>query len=72
MSQASPKDRRPGSVDQTRHPNILVPIVATVSAVILKAVFWATHGALAWTHVGCPVAAAGPRRLCVRTVAKAA
>ena len=37
---------------------------------ILKAVFWASLGGLAWTHVGYPVAAAGLRRLRDREVAK--
>ena len=30
-------------------------------AVILKALFWGSLGALAWTHAGYPLAAAGPR-----------
>jgi glycosyltransferase involved in cell wall biosynthesis len=38
--------------------------------VILKAVFWASLGGLAWTHVGYPVAAAGLRRLRTREVRK--
>ncbi|MGB2874769.1 MAG: glycosyltransferase family 2 protein [Gaiellaceae bacterium] len=37
---------------------------------ILKALFWASLGGLAWTHVGYPVAAAGLRRLRGREVAK--
>ena len=37
---------------------------------ILKAVFWASLGGLAWTHVGYPAAAAGLRRLCNRDIAK--
>jgi glycosyltransferase involved in cell wall biosynthesis len=38
--------------------------------VILKALFWASLGGLAWTHVGYPVAAAGLRRLRGRSIAK--
>jgi glycosyltransferase involved in cell wall biosynthesis len=38
--------------------------------VILKAVFWASLGGLAWTHVGYPLAAAGLRRLRTKEVRK--
>jgi glycosyltransferase involved in cell wall biosynthesis len=38
--------------------------------VIVKALFWASLGGLAWTHVGYPVAAAGLRRLRSREVRK--
>jgi cellulose synthase/poly-beta-1,6-N-acetylglucosamine synthase-like glycosyltransferase len=38
--------------------------------VILKAVFWASLGGLAWTHAGYPIAAAGLRRLRTREVHK--
>jgi glycosyltransferase involved in cell wall biosynthesis len=38
--------------------------------VFLKAVFWASLGGLAWTHVGYPAAAAGLRQLRRREVAK--
>jgi len=38
--------------------------------VILKTLFWASLGGLAWTHVGYPVAAAGLRRLRAREVRK--
>jgi glycosyltransferase involved in cell wall biosynthesis len=38
--------------------------------VILRAVFWASLGGLAWTHVGYPLAAAGLRRLRTRQVQK--
>jgi glycosyltransferase involved in cell wall biosynthesis len=38
--------------------------------VILRAVFWASMGGLAWTHVGYPLAAAGLRRLRTREVRK--
>jgi glycosyltransferase involved in cell wall biosynthesis len=38
--------------------------------VIVKALFWASLGGLAWTHVGYPVAAAGLRQLRRRDVAK--
>ena len=37
---------------------------------IVKALFWASLGGLAWTHVGYPLAAAGLRRLRERQVAK--
>ncbi len=37
---------------------------------IVKALFWASLGGLAWTHVGYPVAAAGLQRLRRREVAK--
>lgn len=37
---------------------------------ILKALFWASLGGLAWTHVGYPLAAAGLRRLRSREVRK--
>ena len=37
---------------------------------ILKPLFWASLGGLAWTHVGYPLAAAGLRRLRTREVAK--
>ena len=37
---------------------------------IVKAVFWASLGGLAWTHVGYPLAAAGLRRLRSREVRK--
>ncbi len=37
---------------------------------ILKAIFWASLGGLAWTHVGYPVAAAALRRVREREVAK--
>ena len=37
---------------------------------ILKTLFWASLGGLAWTHVGYPVAAAGLRRLRAREVRK--
>jgi glycosyltransferase involved in cell wall biosynthesis len=39
-------------------------------AVILKALFWASAGALAWTHVGYPVAAAALARVRPRPVRK--
>jgi hypothetical protein len=39
-------------------------------AVILKALFWGSLGALAWTHVGYPAAAAGLARLRPRPVRK--
>jgi glycosyltransferase involved in cell wall biosynthesis len=38
--------------------------------VIQRAVFWASLGGLAWTHVGYPLAAAGLRRLRTREVRK--
>jgi glycosyltransferase involved in cell wall biosynthesis len=38
--------------------------------VIVKAIFWASFGGLAWTHVGYPLAAAGLRRLRSREVLK--
>jgi len=38
--------------------------------VILKALFWASLGGLAWTHLGYPVAAAGLRQLRRREVQK--
>jgi cellulose synthase/poly-beta-1,6-N-acetylglucosamine synthase-like glycosyltransferase len=38
--------------------------------VILKALFWASFGLLAWTHVGYPLAAAALARLRTRRVAK--
>ncbi len=37
---------------------------------IVKAIFWASLGGLAWTHIGYPVAAAGLRRLSSREVRK--
>ena len=37
---------------------------------ILKAIFWASLGGLAWTHVGYPVAAAALRRVRECEVAK--
>jgi hypothetical protein len=38
--------------------------------VIGKALFWASLGGLAWTHVGYPIAAAGLRRLRARDIQK--
>jgi len=38
--------------------------------VILKAIFWASLGGLAWTHLGYPVAAAALRRVREREVAR--
>jgi glycosyltransferase involved in cell wall biosynthesis len=38
--------------------------------VVVKALFWASLGGLAWTHVGYPLAAAGLRRVRGRAVAK--
>ena len=38
--------------------------------VIVKALFWASLGGLAWTHVGYPVAAAGLRQLRRREIDK--
>ena len=38
---------------------------------ILKAIFWASLGGLAWTHVGYPVTAAALRRVRSRPVRKA-
>ena len=68
-------DPRRGGLPRARRPRRrarrLLPGLSRYGAdVILKAIFWASLGGLAWTHVGYPVAAAALRRVREKEIAK--